>query len=525
MAIRRISGNILQDNLQRGANLTIQGNLVYIDIVNQRLGVATSSTTHKLTVSGNGKIDGLSFSGNAITADSGILEVGSNANIRITGGSSGYVLTTNGAGNLSWSDSSTFSNISVGNIQVTSLTSNRVVFVGTNDYLVDDANLTFDGANLVLLGRANIDNVTIDGTVISSNANISITATSGNLRFTPGSSGVTQINSTTALTMPTGNTAQRPASPDQGAVRFNTTGLALEIYNGTSWELVGQDLTILTSQTINGDGTNVAFGLNESSTSGGVLVSINGVIQIPDVSYGVSSNVITFTEAPQVSDAVEVRFLTQITTVTEITNTSGNAIVAVSANASQVDITGNLLPTANVTYDLGNSSMRWRHGYFSGNSITLGNVVLKNTSGNVLALFGPDGSTPGTLSGGGADLAEYYITDQLYDQGTVLIFGGQYEVTQSTTYADQSLAGIVSTNPAFVMNAGQPNSIPIVLAGKVSCWVVGPVSKGDVLTTSAVAGHAEKLQNTAWLPGVIVGKALESAPVGRHKIMVVVSAG
>jgi len=235
--------------------------------------------------------------------------------------------------------------------------------------------------------------------------------------------------------------------------------------------------------------------------------------------------VITFTEAPQVSDAVEVRFLTQITTVTEITNTSGNAIVAVSANASQVDITGNLLPTANVTYDLGNSSMRWRHGYFSGNSITLGNVVLKNTSGNVLALFGPDGSTPGTLSGGGADLAEYYITDQLYDQGTVLIFGGQYEVTQSTTYADQSLAGIVSTNPAFVMNAGQPNSIPIVLAGKVSCWVVGPVSKGDVLTTSAVAGHAEKLQNTAWLPGVIVGKALESAPVGRHKIMVVVSAG
>jgi hypothetical protein len=74
------------------------------------------------------------------------------------------------------------------------------------------------------------------------------------------------------------------------------------------------------------------------------------------------------------------------------------------------------------------------------------------------------------------------------------------------------------------MNSTQPNSVPIAMAGRVPCWVIGPVAKGDVLTTSNTAGHAEKLENKDWAPGVIVGKALESAPAGSHKIMVVVGA-
>ena len=102
MAINRISGNILQDNLQRGANLSIQGNLVYVDVDNVRLGVNTSSTTHTLTVAGNARIGGINISGNAISANSGVLALGSNANISITGGTTDFVLTTDGAGNLSW---------------------------------------------------------------------------------------------------------------------------------------------------------------------------------------------------------------------------------------------------------------------------------------------------------------------------------------------------------------------------------------------------------------------------------------
>jgi hypothetical protein len=103
MAINRISGNILKDNLQRGSNLTIQGNLVYVDIDNTRLGVNTSATTHTLTVVGNAHLAGIELQGNTISADSGVLSLGSNANVSITGGSPNYLLTTDGFGNLTWS--------------------------------------------------------------------------------------------------------------------------------------------------------------------------------------------------------------------------------------------------------------------------------------------------------------------------------------------------------------------------------------------------------------------------------------
>ena len=131
MAINKISGNILQDNLVRGANLAVQGNLVYFDIVNTRVGINTSVPTtdfdvngniaagnlnisSQITVTGNittagqvsanGNIsgNGVTLSANAISAASGVLDLGSNANIKITGGFTNYVLTTNGAGNLSW---------------------------------------------------------------------------------------------------------------------------------------------------------------------------------------------------------------------------------------------------------------------------------------------------------------------------------------------------------------------------------------------------------------------------------------
>ena len=600
-------GNVVSNALVTGANVQITtltpNRVVYVGTDDYLVDSANFTFDgSNANIQGQLIVDNFTVDGTTITSNANVtVQSTSNGNIDITPNGTGVV----NINNIAIADntiSSTTGNIIIdpaANIVLPDELASSVLYLTAQKEIQTSANFTFDGANLVLLGRANIDNITIDGTTVSSNANISITATAGNILLTPGSTGVTQISSTTALTVPTGNTAQRPPTPDQGAIRFNSTTLALEVWDGTQWVLVGQDLAILTSQTINGDGTTVAFTLDEDSTSAGILVSINGVSQIPDVSYGVSGNVITFTEAPQVSDAVEVRFLTQITTVSEITNTSGNAIVAVSATASQVSITGNLLPTANVTYDLGSSGLRWRDGYFSGNSITLGNIVLKNTSGNTLAFFGPDGTTPGTLSsnnvdttaiangtsnvqtlssgavnisaGGNAnvvtvangsvtvkadilngqangvgnignastyfntifakatsaqyaDLAEYFECDASYDTGTVMIFAGDTEVTQSLEYADQRLAGIVSTDPAFTMNSSQPNSVPIAMAGRVPCWVMGPVIKGDVLTTSTVPGHAQKLQNRDWKPGVIVGKALESAPAGRHKIMVVVGA-
>jgi hypothetical protein len=108
-----------------------------------------------------------------------------------------------------------------------------------------------------------------------------------------------------------------------------------------------------------------------------------------------------------------------------------------------------------------------------------------------------------------ADLAEIYLTDGDYPAGTVVIFGGTKEVTESNQYADSRLAGVISTNPAFVMNDGAEGQ-PVALQGRVPCSVVGNIVKGDLITTSNVPGVATRLDSKDWQPGTVLGKALEN---------------
>lgn len=107
-----------------------------------------------------------------------------------------------------------------------------------------------------------------------------------------------------------------------------------------------------------------------------------------------------------------------------------------------------------------------------------------------------------------ADLAEYYTSDQEYESGTVLVFGGQAETTVTKTFGDSRVAGVVTTNPAYTMNAGlEGTRVCVALQGRVPCKVVGKVKKGDLLTTSAIPGHAAKAVNPQ--VGTMIGKALE----------------
>ena len=112
-----------------------------------------------------------------------------------------------------------------------------------------------------------------------------------------------------------------------------------------------------------------------------------------------------------------------------------------------------------------------------------------------------------------ADLAEYYEGDQEYEPGTVLVFGGDKEVTVTTQINDTRSAGVVSANPAYVMNGEQTGiKVCIALAGRVPCKVIGRVKKGDMLTTSATAGYAVKALNPTL--GAVIGKALEDKDYG-----------
>lgn len=107
-----------------------------------------------------------------------------------------------------------------------------------------------------------------------------------------------------------------------------------------------------------------------------------------------------------------------------------------------------------------------------------------------------------------ADLAEIYTSDKQYLPGTVVVFGGTKEITATTKTHDTRVAGVISTNPAYLMNS-EAIGLPVAFTGRVPCLVKGPVVKGDVLVTSAHERYAERLTSALYQPGCILGKALD----------------
>ena len=120
-----------------------------------------------------------------------------------------------------------------------------------------------------------------------------------------------------------------------------------------------------------------------------------------------------------------------------------------------------------------------------------------------------------------ADLAECYLADADYAPGTVLSFGGDNEVTVSTTDADPLIVGVVSTNPAYTMNSGLAgdNVVAVALTGRVPCQVQGSITKGAMMV-SAGNGRARAESNPAM--GTVIGKAVESFTGGNGTIEIVV---
>jgi hypothetical protein len=148
-----------------------------------------------------------------------------------------------------------------------------------------------------------------------------------------------------------------------------------------------------------------------------------------------------------------------------------------------VDSTPALFPLRNSSIDLGIQTLKWRRVHaetFIGVATT--------------AAY--------------ADLAENYLADSQYEYGTVLEFGGEKEVTIASI-ATPRVAGIVSQNPAYLMNANCQGEfvVPLALQGRVPCKVLGPVAKGDMLIS---AGNGFARAEKSPTIGSVVGKALEN---------------
>jgi hypothetical protein len=149
------------------------------------------------------------------------------------------------------------------------------------------------------------------------------------------------------------------------------------------------------------------------------------------------------------------------------------------------DVDSNIIPDGNGTRNLGASGSRW-------------STVYGNTFSGV------------ATTAKYADLAENYVGDEAYEPGTVVVFGGEVEVTTTSTKGDRRVAGIVSTNPAYLMNSelDAVNTVAVALQGRVPCKVIGSVFKGDMLVASAIPGYA--MVNNDPKIGTVIGKAVET---------------
>lgn len=106
-----------------------------------------------------------------------------------------------------------------------------------------------------------------------------------------------------------------------------------------------------------------------------------------------------------------------------------------------------------------------------------------------------------------ADVAEMYEADQIIEPGTVVCFGGAKEITMCQEDACRRVAGVISTNPSYLMNSGQTGDyvVPVALTGRVPVKVTGIIHKGDMMVATS-NGRARAESNPTI--GSVIGKAL-----------------
>ena len=198
-----------------------------------------------------------------------------------------------------------------------STTANITLLTSTN---FSSGNVLITGGSISALANANIGNLRIADTTISSlTGNVSIQPLLSN------PNAVVIIDSKSALQLPSGTTGEQPTVAATGSIRWNSTNSRVEYYTGTAWAAItGQ----IDNQVITPDGSSVAYTLDYTSTAEGIIVSINGTLQQPDVAYTVSGTTITFNEIPLTTDIISIRFIASGVSGFAGGNVAGNVYIS-----------------------------------------------------------------------------------------------------------------------------------------------------------------------------------------------------
>ena len=421
---------------------------------------------------------------------------------------------------------------------VTAIASNKFVSVTGNVTAVGNISGNyFIGNGALLTGlqtgflSSTVNDFVGDGSTVA--FTLSVTPTSENLTSV-NISGVSQLRTAYSVA---GNVMTFTSAPPNGSavevttlngsatsvanIANGTTVIDIPVVNGNVTVSVGGNSNVLT---ITSTGANITGIVSATGNiTGGNLVTAGAVTGNGRALTSLSATNIdtgTLDQARLANAAVTlgstaltlgatvttVAGLSSVTSTTFVGNltgaatTAGTVTTAAQPSITSVGTLSALSVTGNVT---------------SGNLITAGLVSLSSitkTGTNGVGNIGASGSTFNTVfakatSAQYADLAEIYTSDSEYAAGTVVVFGGDQEITASTEYAQTSVAGVVSTNPAYLMNSAADGQ-PVALQGRVPCRVVGNIRKGDLITSSTTPGVATRLDPADWQPGVVIGKAL-----------------
>jgi hypothetical protein len=305
-----------------------------------------------------------------------------------------------------------------------------------------------------------------------------------------------------------------------GNIRGNVAGATVFNVSSTGIDITG-NLSVSGNATLSG---NI---LGDRVQNGTTSIDIQTPSGNANITVGGTSNVAVF--------GTTGAFVTGVVSATG--NITGSFILGNGSQLTGIDATSIQSGTSNVRVTSSGGNVSVGVGGTSNvavfstggltlgtGSLTVGNIV--NSNANGVGNIGSSSVFFNTIfakatSAQYADLAEKYVADAEYAPGTVLAFGGEEEVTLSTEAGSTRVAGVVSTNPSYIMNAGLTGEhvAMVALQGRVPCRVVGTVAKGDLMVA---AGNGAAQADNAARAGTIIGKALENFSGAEGTIEVVI---
>jgi hypothetical protein len=401
--------------------------------------------------------------------------------------------------------------------QISALSSNSISSGTSNVRVFANSNVTTSVG-----GTANVLNVTSTGAIITGDLSVTGNATlSGNILGDRIQNGTTTIDIQTA----NGNANISVAGTSNVAV-FASTGAFITGLISASGNITGGNIsatnhtgtTVSVTGTVTGTTlTGTSLTVTTGNITGGNLLLSGAIIDSAQLDIQTSASNSNIALAPNGTGMVTVS--TQVSAVGNITggNIRTAGLISATGSITGASVVGGVMTgsSLSVTGAINGTTLTGTSLTVSTGNVSCGNIV--NTNANGVGNIGSSTTYFNTVfakatSAQYADLAEMYSADFSYEPGTVVVFGGNHEVEMSTTSHANHVAGVISTNPSYIMNAGQTglHVVAVALQGRVPTKVKGPVSKGDRMVSSDLPGVAQVLETDKYQPGCIIGKALQA---------------